>query len=253
MPKIRDTRKDTDIAAADEDESAEEISTEGAAEGAEEAAEEEETAGKAEEEAEEEEEEEESALQKFKGFLEDTTENIIFASRWVLAPVFLGLCLALVAVMVNFIYHLALYIPHFPTMTVDEIAASILSLIDLALLGNLLLIVIFSGYENFVSKINPAQDHEDRPEWMGTLDFSGLKIKIVGSVVAISLVELLQDFIHMAELHADGIAVDPQFELWRVVLHLTFVVSGTLFAVMDLVAEKRHGVVPHRQKRKEKE
>jgi uncharacterized protein (TIGR00645 family) len=197
-------------------------------------------------------EEPESGLQKFRGFLENTTESIIFASRWLLAPVFLGLAVALVAIMVNFIYHLAIGIPRYPTMTIDEIAGSILSLIDLALLGNLLLIVIFSGYENFVSKINPAADHEDRPAWMGTLDFSGLKIKIVGSIVAISLVELLQDFIHMGERnaenlagHPEGVVVDPQFELWRVILHLTFVVSGTLFAIMDYVAEKRHTVLPH--------
>jgi uncharacterized protein (TIGR00645 family) len=197
--------------------------------------------------------EKEGFFSRLRDFLEDATEHIIFASRWVLAPVFLGLCVALLAVMVNFIYRLALAVPHFPTMTVDEMATTILSLIDLALLGNLLLIVIFSGYENFVSKINPAQDHEDRPEWMGTLDFSGMKIKIVGSVVAISLVELLQDFIHMAEMNADGIAVDPKFELWRVVLHLTFVVSGTLFAVMDLIAEKRHAVAPHPKEKHEKD
>ncbi|MDR2374516.1 MAG: TIGR00645 family protein [Bifidobacteriaceae bacterium] len=180
-------------------------------------------------------------LRKFRGFLEDSTESIIFASRWVLAPVFLGLAVGLVAVMVNFVYHLAHDIPEFPTMTVDELAASILGLIDLALLGNLLLIVIFSGYENFVSKINPAEAHEDRPEWMGTLDFSGLKIKIVGSVVAISLVELLQDFISLAETHD----VDPTYHLWRVVLHLTFVVSGALFAAMDFVAEKRQLLMPN--------
>jgi uncharacterized protein (TIGR00645 family) len=196
-------------------------------------------------------EKKEGPLRKFRDLLESTTESIIFASRWVLAPVFLGLVVALVAIMVNFIYQLVHYIPEFATMTVDEMASSILALIDLALLGNLLLIVIFSGYENFVSKINPAMDHEDRPEWMGTLDFSGLKIKIVGSVVAISLVELLQDFIKMAEL--DAHPFNPEFELWRVVLHLTFVISGTLFAVMDFVAEKRHTVMPHHSQDKRDE
>ncbi|MDR1442567.1 MAG: TIGR00645 family protein [Bifidobacteriaceae bacterium] len=186
-------------------------------------------------------EEDLSALKKFREFLESATEITLFASRWLLAPVFLGLTVALLAIMVNFIHQLVEYIPEFATMTIDEIAAAVLGLIDLALLGNLLLIVIFSGYENFVSKINPAQGHEDRPEWMGTLDFSGLKIKIVGSIVAISLVELLQDFINMAE---EGHTVDPTFEVWRVTLHLTFVVSGTLFAVMDYVAEKRHTIGP---------
>jgi uncharacterized protein (TIGR00645 family) len=196
------------------------------------------------------EEQPQTGLQKFRGFLEDATEATIFASRWLLAPVFLGLAVALLFVMVNFIVQLVHYIPEFVTMSIDDVASAVLSLIDLALLGNLLLIVIFSGYENFVSKIGAAQGHEDRPPWMGTLDFSGLKIKIVGSVVAISLVELLQDFIQMAELHSEGIVVDPKFELWRVVLHLTFVVSGCLFAVMDLIAEKRHQYMPHEDKKK---
>ncbi|MDR2106558.1 MAG: YqhA family protein [Coriobacteriales bacterium] len=186
-------------------------------------------------------------MERFREFLEDTTERTIFASRWILAPIFLGLCVGLLAVAVNFLIKLVGYIPKFPFMTIDDMASSILSLIDLALLGNLLLIVVFSGYENFVSKINPAQDHEDRPEWMGTLDFSGLKIKILGSVVAISLVELLQDFINMSE-HG---TVDPTFETWRIALHLTFVLSGTLFAVMDYIAEKRqHMMQPGGQKQK---
>jgi len=114
---------------------------------------------------------------------------------------------------------------------------AILNLLDLALIGNLFLIVIFSGYENFVSKIDPASDHEDRPSWMWHLDFSGLKIKIVGSVVAISLIELLHDF-----LMATG-SLDPTVQFWRIVLHLTFVFSGVMFALMDYIAEKRHIVV----------
>ncbi|MDR1184944.1 MAG: YqhA family protein [Coriobacteriales bacterium] len=202
------------------------------------------------------EEEQEGRLMRFRHWLEDSTESLIFASRWVLAPIFLGLVVAMVAVVVNFIIQLVHYIPEFAFMSVDEIAKSVLSLIDLALLGNLLLIVIFSGYENFVSKIGPAQEHEDRPEWMGTLDFSGLKVKIVGSVVAISLVELLTDFIGIGEryLHSvnegaehalEAAIVNPEFELWRVILHLVFVVSGTLFALMDLIAEKRHEIIPY--------
>ncbi|MDR0592727.1 MAG: YqhA family protein [Bifidobacteriaceae bacterium] len=184
-----------------------------------------------------EDDEDSSRLQKFRDFLESATESTIFATRWLLAPVFLGLCLALLGVVVNFVVQLAHQIPEFPGMTLDELATSILNLIDLALLGNLLLIVIFSGYENFVSKIDPAKDHEDRPAWMGTLDFSGLKIKILGSVVAISLIELLQDFIR-ASGHGEG-EFKPELEIWRVALHLTFIVSGTLFAIMDYVAEKR--------------
>jgi uncharacterized protein (TIGR00645 family) len=201
-------------------------------------------------------EEDTGPLRRFRRLLENSVESLIFASRWVLAPVFLGLVMAMVAVVVNFAIQLIGYVPKFAFMSVDEVAKAVLGLIDLALLGNLLLIVIFSGYENFVSKIGPAQEHEDRPAWMGTLDFSGLKIKIVGSVVAISLIELLTDFIGIGERYVhsvntetehvlETVVVNPEVELWRVILHLAFVVSGTLFAVMDYVAEKRHEVVPY--------
>ena len=106
-----------------------------------------------------------------------------------------------------------------------------LTLIDLSLAGNLVLIVIFSGYENFVSKIN-LEGHEDRPSWMGTLDFSGLKIKLIGSIVAISAISLLRAFMTITQANA----VDEVRIFWLVILHITFVVSGLLFAVMDWVA-----------------
>jgi uncharacterized protein (TIGR00645 family) len=196
--------------------------------------------------AEEKEEEEESGG--IRGFLEDSTESILFASRWLLAPVYLGLVLALGIVTVKFFQRLWEFVRECLEMNVEEVAIHILSLLDVALLANLLLIVIFSGYENFVSKINPAVGHEDRPSWMGHLDFSGLKIKIVGSIVAISLIELLQDFLHASE----GVTTHL---LWRVILHLTFVVSGLLFAVMDYVAEKRaeiDPIAPHNRAKHEK-
>ena len=107
-----------------------------------------------------------------------------------------------------------------------------MGLLDLVLLGNLILIVLFAGYENFVSKINVGQDSEDRPSWMGKVDFSGLKIKLIGSLVAISVIELLKDFL-------DPAGIDPDQEIWLIAIHLTFVVSGVLFAVMDYISDKR--------------
>jgi uncharacterized protein (TIGR00645 family) len=111
----------------------------------------------------------------------------------------------------------------------------LLALLDLVLLSNLILIIVFAGYENFVSRIDAAHESVDRPHWMGTIDFSGLKIKLIGSLVAISVIELLKDFIHLGEDHAakvgDGV-------VWRVVIHLTFVVSGVLFAVMDVIGDR---------------
>jgi len=118
------------------------------------------------------------------------------------------------------------------TMTPDEAILMALSLIDLSLAGNLLLIVIFSGYENFVSKLDIGET-EDRPSWMGTVDFSGLKMKLVASIVAISAIALLKAFLEASE---SAQSIDSSKMLWLVVIHLTFVASGVLLALMDWVA-----------------
>ena len=102
------------------------------------------------------------------------------------------------------------------------------------------MIVIFAGYENFVSRIDAAHDSVDRPHWMGTIDFSGLKIKLIGSLVAISVIELLKDFIELAGKDEIG-----QGTLGRIYIHLTFVASGVLFALMDWIAEKREAISIH--------
>lgn len=169
--------------------------------------------------------------------IEDGIEQLIFSSRWILAPVFVGLIVALAILMIKFILMFAGLIPAFITMTFDEMAMAILNLLDLALLCCLVLLVTFSGYENFVSKINPAEDHEDRPPWMGHLDYSGLKLKIVSTIVAISLIELLQDFLNIG-----AEATSPTVLTWRVILHLVFVISGLLLAYMTYVSEKRYSI-----------
>jgi uncharacterized protein (TIGR00645 family) len=119
------------------------------------------------------------------------------------------------------------------TFTLD-----LLALLDLTLLANLILMVIFAGYENFVSRIDVATESKDRPHWMGTIDFSGLKIKLIGSLVAISVIELLKDFINLSGKEEVG-----EGTIWRICIHLTFVISGVLFALMDWIADKRefHG------------
>jgi uncharacterized protein (TIGR00645 family) len=116
----------------------------------------------------------------------------------------------------------------------DDMVLGLLGLLDLTLLANLILIVIFAGYENFVSKIEVATDDIDRPEWMGSVDFSGLKLKLIGSLVAISVIELLKDFMNAA----NGVNVTEV--KWRIAIHLTFVVSGLVFAIMDWVSDLTH-------------
>lgn len=167
--------------------------------------------------------------------LEDLVERMIFAGRWLLAPLYLGLMLSLLPLLYRFFHNFYELMLHMTDTDMHHITLSILELLDTVLLGNLIIIIIFAGYENFVSKINVATDSEDRPHWMGRVDYSGLKIKLIGSLVAISVIELLKDFMLEGE-------IDGKRESWRIGIHLTFVISGVLFAVMDLIADKREAI-----------
>jgi uncharacterized protein (TIGR00645 family) len=166
--------------------------------------------------------------------LEPAIERILFATRWVLAPFYLGMALALVAILVVFVHELVQELAHLAAMNPEQVILLALSLIDLSLAGNLLLIVMLAGYENFVSKIHIGQ-HEDRPSWMGTVDFSNLKIKLIASIVAISAVALLRAFLQLGDAAEPS---DPTRLRWMVSIHLTFVVSGLLLAGMDWVTSK---------------
>jgi uncharacterized protein (TIGR00645 family) len=172
--------------------------------------------------------------------LERAVESVLFASRWLLAPFYLGMVFALAIVLVIFVRELINEVAHIRTLDAEGGILLSLSLIDLSLTGNLLLIVMFSGYENFVSKIHIV-DHEDRPSWMGTVDFAGLKIKLIASIVAISGIALLRAFLPLGDA---GAAVDTQRIGWMVAIHLTFVVSGVLLALMDWITSKTGAHAP---------
>jgi uncharacterized protein (TIGR00645 family) len=162
-------------------------------------------------------------------------ERGLFASRWLMAPFYVGLVVALAALLVVFAQDLAAEgLKVVEGGHPDEAVVMALSLIDLSLAGNLLLIVIFSGYENFVSRIEVG-DEADRPAWMGTLDFSGLKMKLIASIVAISAVALLRAFMGLAER---GVEPDPAKLSWMIGLHLTFILTGVLMALMDWLDHK---------------
>ena len=161
--------------------------------------------------------------------LELLLERGLFASRWLMAPFYVGLVIALAALIVVFFQELFHELGHLLSMKPEDAILMALSLIDLSLAANLLVIVTLSGYENFVSKIDTAA-HEDRPEWMGTVDFSGLKMKLIASIVAISAIALLKSFLKLSE---PGIPIDEPRLFWLVIVHLSFVVSGVLLALMD--------------------
>lgn len=171
-----------------------------------------------------------------KNSLERILENGLFLSRWLMAPVYVGLSLALAGLVVVFARELIHEGAHIMTMDPEKAILAVLSLIDLSLAGNLLLIVIFSGYENFVSRIDKA-DMEDRPEWMGTVDFSALKMKLLASIIAISAVALLKQFMIMGEPEA----MSREHLIFLIVIHLTFVVSGLLMGAMDFLASRSDG------------
>jgi uncharacterized protein (TIGR00645 family) len=163
--------------------------------------------------------------------VEKGLEAVIFKSRWLLAPFYLGLIISIVLLLVKFLQYLAYLVQNVFALDSGVVVTSILTLVDLSLVGSLLLMIIFSGYEIFVSKID-VSNHEDRPDWMGKVNFSGLKLKVIGAIVAISAIELLKTFMEMRG--PEG--VDETLILWKVIIHMTFVVSGVLFALMDKIA-----------------
>jgi uncharacterized protein (TIGR00645 family) len=160
--------------------------------------------------------------------LEHGLELLIFNSRWLLAPIYVGLVLSVLLLLVKFVQELVHIVARMFTSSEGDVILAVLTLVDLSLVANLLLIVIFSGYENFVSKIH-TEAHEDRPEWMGKVDFSGLKLKLVASIVAISGIELLKAFVNTSAYSNTDLA-------WKVGIHGMLVVSGVLLALMDRIA-----------------
>ena len=170
-----------------------------------------------------------------KSVLESGLERMLFASRWLMAPFYVGLVFSLALLLIVFVIEFVQgVIPalHSP----EEAILLVLSMIDLSLAGNLVLIVTLSGYENFVSKID-TRGSVDRPTWMGTIDFSAMKIKLIASIVAISAISLLRAFMRLAE-GAEGHTPDYMNLAWLIGLHMTFVISGAIFALMDWLAEK---------------
>ena len=159
--------------------------------------------------------------------LEETIERALFASRWILAPIFLGLSIALVALGIKFFqeaYHLIADV-----LVKDEadLVLVVLALIDIALVGSLIVMVMFSGYENFVSKIDTKGNDT---LGFGKLDSGTLKLKVAASIVAISSIHLLQTFIEAERIDNDTM-------MWQTIIHLTFVVSAIGLAYIDKISQ----------------
>jgi uncharacterized protein (TIGR00645 family) len=163
---------------------------------------------------------------------EHALETVLFNSRWLMAPFYLGLVISLAVLLYKFVLLLFEFILHTPSATESDIILGVLSLIDVSLTGNLILIVVFSGYENFVSRIDPA-GHPDWPEWMTKVDFAGLKQKLLASIVAISAIQVLKAFMN----------IDATFDstklAWLAGIHVVFVLSTVVIAFSDRLSD--HG------------
>lgn len=164
--------------------------------------------------------------------LERIIEKSLFASRWLLAPIYLGLSLALLALGIKFFQEAIHTFGHILSMKESDLVLTILSLVDMALVGSLVVMVMFSGYENFVSRID-IEEGDDKLDWLGKLDAGTLKLKVAASIVAISSIHLLKIFMEVPRLEETHIQ-------WYVILHLTFVISAVLLAVLDKIAFSGH-------------
>jgi len=162
--------------------------------------------------------------------MEHTIERFFYASRWLLAPIYLGLSLALIALGIKFFQELLHLFPNILQATESDMVLVVLGLIDMALVGGLIVMVMFSGYENFVSRMDIAES-EDKLGWLGKLDAGSLKAKVAASIVAISSIHLLRIFLNAEH-------IDDNKLLWYVIIHMTFVASAIGMVVLDRWAIK---------------
>lgn len=162
--------------------------------------------------------------------MERFLENSMYAARWLLAPIYFGLSLALLALALKFFQEIYHVIPHVFEKTEGELILVLLSLIDMSLVGGLLVMVMFSGYENFVSQLDIASDKE-KLSWLGKMDASSLKNKVAASIVAISSIHLLRVFM-------DAKNIPDNKLMWYVIIHLTFVLSAFVMGYLDKLSRK---------------
>lgn len=154
-------------------------------------------------------------------------ETALFSLRWLLVPLYVGLGLLLILFSIYFFRELVHLFIEAGTGAEVDLVLGALTLVDLTLVASLIVMVMLSGYENFVSKLDIG-DVQKSLAWLGKLDAGSLKIKVAASIVAISSIHLLKAFMNAGDTPNDKL-------LWLVVMHLTFVISALLLAVMDRI------------------
>ncbi|HBD11578.1 MAG TPA: TIGR00645 family protein [Porticoccaceae bacterium] len=161
--------------------------------------------------------------------MEALIEKTMYRSRWLLAPIYLGLSLVLLALAIKFFQEIFHLLPHVIEMAEADMVLVVLSLIDIAMVGGLIVMVMMSGYENFVSQLD-VDEGEEKLGWLGKMDASSLKMKIAASIVAISSIHLLKVFMNAPNISNDKL-------LWYVILHLTFVLSAFAMGWLDRITK----------------
>ena len=164
--------------------------------------------------------------------LESAFERTLFATRWLLAPIYFGLSVAVLALGIKFFQELWHVMSHITDTTEADLVLTVLSLIDLTLVGSLIVMVMFSGYENFVSRLDSV-DAAGSLDWLGKLDANALKLKVAASIVAISSIHLLSKFMEASTIPNDKL-------LWYTIIHMTFVVSALMLGLLDKMAFSHH-------------
>ena len=170
--------------------------------------------------------------------IERTIERLFFASRWLLAPVYLGLSAGLVILGIKFFQELIHAATHVFAATEADMVLSLLALVDLAMVAGLIVMVMFSGYENFVSKLDVGDAGGEKLSWLGKLDAGSLKLKVAASIVAISSIHLLRKFMIADQIENDKL-------MWFVIIHMTFVLSALLMGVLDRITAANHRKADH--------
>ena len=163
--------------------------------------------------------------------MERLIENTMYAARWLLAPIYFGLAFALLALAIKFFQEIWHILPAVLSLSEGDLILKLLSLIDMALVGGLLVMVMLSGYENFVSQLD-IDESKEKLNWLGKMDSGSLKMKVAASIVAISSIHLLKVFMNATNIDNDKL-------MWYVVIHLTFVVSAFAMGLLDKVGKDK--------------
>jgi uncharacterized protein (TIGR00645 family) len=169
--------------------------------------------------------------------IERALEKLLFSSRWLLAPFYFALALGLIGLLIKVAERLYDLARGLLTLSESGMILGVLSVIDLTLTASLVVIIIFSGYVNFVSRVEETE-HSDWPQWMASVDFSELKLKLMASIVAITAIKLLESFMDVDQ--------ESDRDLWWLAgLHVTFVVSALLLALADRIGHRPTNGQPH--------